>query len=525
MNKFAFIGMVLGLLVIGGAFFFFQQEKNESASISGMIDFTRLKPDPGDEGEIIVMYKPYRSLDAFKESGVVTELSDGARWTWNGARAGEIYEVVAELRIRDDVVKISEPVVVTAPAESITLHLPVTWDDLPDFVVQDQTVSMSGSIQVNGYIPPGAVLNVEAKTPDMSYYEFVWTNESPRDTNPWEWQQAVPKKQYELRATLMRAGENIGTSSPIRIDGMKTDSVLFSLNSTASHDIPKPTAIVTTAPAPGKTATIRGTLTINGPELANTSALIMWSKPGENKWNEITRLKNPENGTKSWQWQGAQAGQQYEIGISLQVDEKTTATTPNQVVSAPASNINFVLNSGVSVPQPQNKPSLVSCANASNGQWDANLSIPVDTRYGNYWWQVGTSMGNGELVNAKVKPPSNDSQVRVTVRVNDRQTYYARHAYSFCTACSADINFSTFSNTLSFSCGQPAPTPTLTPTSIPTATPSPTVPPNTSRCNESCGSNGYTCVLGLSCVTGDVIGESACRNPNCTDRIDCICRD
>lgn len=58
-------------------------------------------------------------------------------------------------------------------------------------------------------------------------------------------------------------------------------------------------------------------------------------------------------------------------------------------------------------------------------------------------------------------------------------------------------------------------TPTATPTNTPTSTPSPTPRP-TAGCNNSCTVNA-DCTSSLVCDGG------ACRNPSCTDQIDCTC--
>ncbi len=523
--------IIVGLLIGLGLIFFLQKPALTQATVSGTVNFNRLKPDQGDKGNIFILARPYQSGAAFNETGAITELKDDVTWNWDKSEKGKNYEIQAQLRIDGKVVKSSEVVVVTAPAKEVLLTLPVTWDDLPDYIVKEQKVTMGGKINVNGYVPDGSVLSVEAKTPEMSFYEFKWSSDNAQLTNTWEWTEATPKTKYQMKAVLMNTGEVIGESSVVDIEGVKTDEVYFSLTSKAKYNEPTPAPENT--PIPTKQTSIKGYLTVNGPEDVNTSALIMWSVPGQNNWQEIRRIQNPKNGNQTWEWNGAKTGVSYEIGISLQVNNQTTATTQNKIVTAPATDVNFTLNTGVNVPVPNNKPALQSCTNNTNSQWDANLTIPVNAQYGNYWTQVGSTMGGVELYNNKLKPPTNDSLVRITVRVNDRQTYYSRYGYSFCFDCSSDVNFSNFSDSLVFSCGAQAPTatpiptltpvPTLIPTSTPAPTSTPTLPPNTAACNETCGSNGYRCVLGLECVSTDVPGQSACRNPNCTDRTNCNC--
>jgi hypothetical protein len=513
------------LLVLVGFLIFFAYGKliAKTTVIAGTVNFNRLEPDKGDEGEIFILYRPFQSESDFIETGVVTQLKDEAPWSWNKAEEGKTYEIKARLQIGSEVIKDSSSLVVSAPAKNEELTLSVTWEDLPKKVVDTQKVDMGGTIKVYGYIPTDASLEVQTKTAKEPNFLNQWTSDDVKATNTWQWEKAVPNTKYQMRALLISENKVIGESATYNETGVKTDEVSFLINSEATN------------PNSNKKATISGNLTINGPEEQYTSALIMWSPPGANKWTEIARLKDPKNGTQTWQWTEAKAGVDYEIGIDLQVNEKSVATTTNKIVTAPAHDVDFTLNTGVNVPTPNNKPSLDSCGNNENNQWDANLVIPVNKDYGNYWWQIGTDKGAGNVYNGKVKPPTNDDFVRLTIKAQTNQTLYARYAYSFCSNCSDDANFSNFSDSLSFSCSpqppqptakpqpttKPQPTATLTPTKAPTATP--TLPPKTSRCNEACGSNGYSCVLGLQCVSTDVPGQSACRNPNCPDKENCSC--
>ena len=516
------------IICVGLGYFIFGKAAVSASTVSGTVHFDRLKPDPADKGSLYIMQRLYQSEAPFQETGVVATLKDDSPWIWDKAEKGKTYEIKAQLRIDGKVIKDSDSIVASIPTEDQVATMTITWDDLPDYVVKEQTVIMGGTVQINGLIPEDSILNVQTKTEDDAEYITQWTSENVTETNTWTWKSAVPKTKYEMKAVLLYANENIGESSVLKESGIKTNEIEFLINSKAKQVSPiQPTVTPlqnTPTPLPNTTSTIKGYFTLNGPLEANSSVLIMWSVPGKNNWQEIKRVKNLVNGSQIWEWNGAQSGVSYEVGISLQVNEKTTATSQNKIVTAPANDVNYILNTGVNVPVPSNRPILQSCTNNVNNQWDANITIPLDDRYGNYWMQIGSTMGGGELYSSKMRPPSNDNMIRVTVKVNNNQTYYARHAYSFCSNCSSDINFSNFSDSLIVLCGaSPQPTATPLPPAPTQVPPTPTVPPNTSRCNETCGSNGYSCVLGLDCLSTDVPGQSACRNPNCTDRTNCNC--
>jgi len=509
MNKIV-VYLLIIVAAIFGAFFIKKTIFKPLSVIEGTIHFDRLKPDPGDKGNLFVMYRPYQSKDNFKETGVISNLQDNVQWSWAMADKGATYELVAQLRIDGKIVKTSDTIVASAPAIDQVLTVTITWDDLPDYIVKDQSVAMGGTVRVDGYIPAGSVLSVMTKQDTETEYTSQWSSNSPKSSNGWLWEKATPKAKYQIKALLTVTDRLIGESSPMTELGLDTTDIDFSITST--EKIIEPTKAPQATAVPVQKASIRGSLIINGPLVADTSALIMWSPPGQNKWTEITRLKNLVNGSQSWEWSDVRLGIAYEMTVALQVNENNIATAQNKTVTAPSNDVSFTINTGVNIQTPSNKPTLDSCTNNNNNQWDANIVLPVNSSYGSYWLQVGTSKGGTQVYNDKMKGPTNDNYVRLSTRVNNAQSYFVRYAYSLCANCSSDANFSNFSDSQEINCGgQPAPTAT------------PTLAPNTSRCNETCGSNGYTCVLGLQCVSTDMPGQSACRNPNCTDRSNCSC--
>jgi hypothetical protein len=546
------IGGLCLLIILGVSIFLIQYKKANAAMISGTINYTALKPDPGDRGQVTIQERKYGSKDQFKTI-YQSALQDNAPWTFNTAVGGQPYEMIALLNVDGKLVTTSEPLIVTGPAKNQQLNLHVTWHDLPTTVVQEQTTYIKGTAVINGYIPQGSVLTIQANA------QPVATITNPQSTNNWEWTKTTPLKDYLLQAVLRQGTTQIGQSEIITAAGGDSELAL-TINSTAqpSSTPTNSQTSKTNTPTPQMTNTsISGTIYVNGPENNNTSVLLLWRYPGEKDYKVITRIQNPSHNGQSWVWTSVQVGRQYDITAVLQVNNHNTASAQGQIVTAPAKNINFTLNTGVFIPTPNANVTVNACNSIGNNQYNATISYPQQSNAGNYWFQVGNGTGGSNIYNTKIA--ANNANPQVTFQIYSNTTYYAQYAYSLCTNCTEDQNFSNFSNSSPFSCGgspvytgyycnsanntcqattnpnppyaynntgltlcqqQCQPTPTPTPTTVPpTATPTPRI----AYCNQSCASNGFVCNGSLTCFDQGVPGSGVCRNPSCTDQTDCTC--
>lgn len=550
---------IVGAVVIVASISFFSPKKSDTATISGTINYTALKPDPTDRGDIQIRYRTYGSTSDYA-TALVNHSVYSTSWVWDKAQSGKSYELVADLVVDGKLVTTSEPLIVTAPAFNQLLNLRVTWHDLPESVVREQTASIKGTVAINGYIPAGSSLLIQAKSDTDKSLQTVVTIPNPKQQNDWTWEKTTPLKDYQMQAVLMQGNTQIGETETETAAGGDT-AINFTINSSAV--LPESQGKTTTSqnkPTPGastqvKEGAVTGIVTINGPEQENTSLLMLWRNPGEKDYKVITRINNPSHNGQAWSWTGQPTGKRYEITAVLQVNQQNSASTQSQVVSVPAQNVNFTLNTGVTIPTPDGKVSTNSCNSLGNNQYNATISFPRNANAGKYWIQVGRSAGASDVYNAKIQASSGNPQI--TVQIDANRSYWAQYAYALCANCSEDANFSNFSQSTAFSCGggsaytgyicasnfscqlttennppyafnnagltkcqqdcHPSPTPTTPPT------PSPTTQP-TAGCNETCGSNGYICRDNLNCTDqGGGMGSSVCRNPSCPDEEDCTC--
>lgn len=454
------LGLVLGILIV----FSLGRAAASQSSIAGTLQFSALRPDPNDEGTVTLMYREHRNRGNYKSTGVEIPLVDNASWTWAEAETGKTYELMPELKIRGEVVGSAESVVVTAPATNVELNLRVTWNDLPAEIVAGETANLTGTAVVQGIIPEDATMQIQARLETATTYQTIQTLNAVSQHNDWLWTNAEPLETYMVKAVLMDGSTQVGESAEVSAEAGEKEVKLIVVSGAAPAPTPTPppAGTATPAPTPAPAGTILGTVYINGPKEANTSLLMLFRTPGVGEYKEIGRIEDPVHGGQTWRF-NATAGVTYEIQAVLQVNEQNSATARSQIVVAPAQNVNFTINTGVTIDTPSAQPVLENCSQRSDTRWDATLRFPTVSDAGNYWYQVGANPGSSELYNNKRAATNNQSDQRVTVQIDGNRNYFAQYAYSLCVNCSNDANFSNFSSPFQFSCGaQPTPTPEAT---------------------------------------------------------------
>lgn len=454
------LGLVFGILIV----FSLGRAVASQSNISGTLEFSALRPDPNDEGTVTILYRTREGRGAYRSTGVEVPLVDGASWQWSEAKTGETYELMPELKIRGEVVGSAESVVVTAPATNVELNLRVTWSDLPAEIVAGQTANLTGTAAVQGIIPDGARMLVKARLDSSATYQTIQTINNVEITNDWLWTNAVPLETYLVKAVLMDGSTQVGESNEVSAEAGEKEVRLVVVSGAAPTPTPTPptTPNASPTPTPAPAGTILGTVYINGPKAANSSLLMLFRTPGVGEFREIGRIQNPTHGGQTWRF-NATAGVTYEIQAVLQVNEQNSATARSQIVVAPAQNVNFTINTGVTIDTPTALPVLENCSQRSDNRWDATLRFPTIADAGNYWYQAGSNPGARDLYNSKRSATTNQSNQRVTVQIDGNRNYFAQYAFSLCTTCSSDENFSNFSTPFQFSCGaQPTPTPEAT---------------------------------------------------------------
>lgn len=470
----AFFVAVLFLRLIG--WHVFMDSKNtlgmtQGSELSGVVHFTALKPEPEDKGELSI-YARRADSESWEPLKVPMPLKQDASWQWLKAYPGVNYELQAVLVIDGVEIKRSEVVTTTAPAINLELPIHITWHDLPEDVVSGSTTLLVGSVQLNGYVPAGSMVEVYAL--DEAHYGEELHQVTPQvladatrvatapvshATAEWSWDQAVPLEQYMLIAVLKNQNQTIGLADRFILADAGQETIQHVINSTA----PAPAGMVSIPGVSTLQASLRaqsagsrglsGTVTVVGPKQKDTSLLLLQRKSGEQNFTAINRYMYPTHLGTRWQWPDAQPGQSYEITAALQVDDQNTSTPPNPTtVTAPASKIDFSLNTWYTIKRPDDKPVNEVCVDGDSNSYVAVLRLPRVADASQYWLQVGDQPSTAGTYNQMFPVTDASQDPKVRVRVQKGKQYSMRYAYATCDHCSSAHNFSPYSDEVGFTC-------------------------------------------------------------------------
>lgn len=473
MSSKVLIGLIVALLLILGAgFFYFNSQKgslnlpgeSKKAVISGSIGFNGTAPAGAT---ISIGQRPHNQADA-QFSMVVQNLNvqDGVTWNWNGAENHKNYDIQAFLVENGKTVASSEILSVTAPAENEVLHLNSDAGPAPTpnpQTGQVQPATISGTFDLNGYYTTNTTITIlyraQGQTGD---FQVAASGVAAKDRGAWSWGGAVADTTYEMKARFISStGVNIGESRRIIVTAPASGEE-FEINSTAKPPAPPAQgAPAQPQPTPAVSGgTISGTINFNGAVPSNSSIVILAQTGGNGNYDVVVNGINPSNGA-SWSWNGAQAGQNYNLVAVLKQQnanntQSDVARSQTMNATAPANNQVFTINSGVSLPAPQsnNITSICNSKNASNNTWSATLSFPSIANAQSYWYQIGTSSGGSNFMNTNQNAQNNPVQT-LNVTINDSVNYYAQYAYSNVANASWSSNsYSGFSSSYQFKCPQ-----------------------------------------------------------------------
>lgn len=449
----------------------------KATTVSGELVFTALKPEPEDEGEVKLFVRTFGNA-GWKDTGVMIPLEERAGWSWHEALPGMHYEFQAVLYIDGQEIDRTDEQFVTAPAHNVQMAMVVTWHDLPDSVDRPETTVLGGMITLNGYVPNGSVLEVYALPDRENEYEIeavssellrrsqlIGTIREPEASNEWLWEAADPMEVYEVVVVLRNRGQIIGESLQ-RVTADAGHRMLeFTVNSTVEDPNQQADAgeesLLALGSAGGRVlgttttgnSTISGVVYVQGPEQEGTSLLMLWKKPGDANYQVINRYPYPAQAGTAWTWDGAQAGQTYEIMAVLQVNNANSSTAPTPITAAaPATNVNFTLNTWYVMPATPNQPSFQTCLDRSGNSWNAQISIPTVQNAQQYWVRVGTSAGTGNIWNQQFSARANNQPFIVKVPATENQQQFVQYSYATCDQCQGDDNFAPFSTPTGFTC-------------------------------------------------------------------------
>lgn len=455
--------LLLGIIVIllgAVAFFIFNSQKTQGpkiTGISGSFDINGIIP----KGATITVSQKLANTKGAGYQEVVSGVApqDKAEWNFSQAVSGKSYEIQATLVYNGQNLYSSDPLFVTAPAT----------DEVIIFNVENTnpsgTAVISGSLNLNGYIPQGATVTLQGKTQNDPSFIAYAQNIPAKDLQSVNYNNAIAGLGYTIQAVLYDGnGQQIGISQELQAVAPAGNEI-FTINSTAQPSVtPTPIPLSgapntpTPPPAGGPASTsISGTINFNGAAQQSTRIVLFQRVTGTSSFQVAVDNIQPVNGA-AWSWSGAIAGTSYDLvailkqhqsnGTDQDISDSNTIT-----VAAPASNESFTINSGFFLPAAGGTISF-SCDNYNTGSnnWSGSISFQSINNAQSYWFQVGTTNGGEDLTNQTANATNTPNQIQ-NLTFSNNTTYYARYAYANVPNVPAySSQFSPLSQTTSYNC-------------------------------------------------------------------------
>lgn len=442
-KNFKYLVIALLAIIALGVFYLVFKNNNSKvlagpAMISGEIDFNGIKPDGSEGGSVTIKAREHETDGEYIDTGVTVDLVDKVNWEWDGAESGITYDLIAEATHGSIVIDQSQRSVATAPATNVFLVFNTTIDDIPEELHEQAGVGKQSSISavymINGYIPDGSVFNVYAREQGADEFVEVSSDIPAKSGTVIDYDEAVAGTTYEAQAELYtKDGTFIGQSPYITVTApAKNEKVV--INSTAS--------------APEQTATISGSINVNGPFEQGSTILLLQREHGDTSDHSVIERYSAEKSI-DFEWKDAVAGKVYELTTVLQIDGDNSAKGNVVTVSAPAKDIDLELDTKFNLTAP-NETARIACGSAdSTNHYNAKIEFQQFENAKAYHLEVGTSPGANNIYNGQVEPRS-----AATVFVNSNTDYFTRYAYTACDDChiSDPTNWSGWSPTIGFKC-------------------------------------------------------------------------
>lgn len=334
-------------------------------------------------------------------------------WKWDDADSGTNYEIQAQLKVRGITVQSSTPVVVSAPASNVTLGI-VSEQNPP----APTTTQVSGTTNINGYIPSGSTLTITAQGSTGGPQTIV--SSPATDDATWTWNSALSGETYNLTATLASGGTVIATSVPQNITA-PSSGLTFDLNSSAQP--PAPTIVG-----------VSGTINLNGNIPSNSYITIGTRVTGSSSFNQVGGNLTSTNGV-AWSWAGAQSGTSYDAQAYLWANGKPYAASNIVTNVAPANGIVLTINAQQTIAAPVQNTLTVSCGGVQNNLYQITINYNTNSALqGVSAYQVvvtQASYGN-QVINTTTTPASPNQQQTLTTgyQFTAGATYYAQYGYT-----------------------------------------------------------------------------------------------
>jgi len=442
--------VVVTLLLAGVGYLLYKRLQNtntanqvQTTTISGSVQFTSLKPASGDSGTLKLLYRQSGTTNSYTDAGISIPLVNNQAWEWTNAEIGKTYDLKIALEIFGEEIKSSYTQTISAPANNVVLDLAIKWSDLPPSVVSTSDIPISGNIVINGSIPDDARVQVYAAAPNATDIgTMVFTKDKPTNITDWSWDQAIPLTKYSFTAVLLNTFDvPIGQSSKIVIAESADSRTDLTINSTYQP--------------PAAKVSVNGTVKINGPIEPGSVLLITAKRPEDAAFFTIFTGNAPtEDKLNQWNWVDADSGQGYEFAAGIQLNNKYTAITAAKFITAPATNIEFTLNSNFSLGKPAGAVSVVKCDDSiALGFSKMTVTLPKVSGAGKYWLEIGSQSGSSDIYDNKITPDSGNVDTQVVVlNIKNNTNFYAKYSYSQSANSNDDSNFSPFSDPATVTC-------------------------------------------------------------------------
>lgn len=376
---------------------------------------------------------------------------DTDSWNFNEAKSREAYTIQAIVRQNGKELLRSGNIAVTAPADDEVLRLNVES-------ISSQPAVITTDIVVNGFIPQGATVNLQARELGDQKFILVTTGLSGLARQSISYASAISGTTYEVQAILYAADGKtlIGTSHVLPVTAPAAHELLTINSSAQAQAAPQPASAPTSAPVPVAGAVISGKIDFNGIAPPNSRIVILQKVYNTQNYQVAIDNIQPQDG-QTWTWKNPAPSTWYDMVAVLKQkqsdgSDKDLSTSSMASVAAPATGVTFTLNSSFGLNAPTGIIN-TDCGTKAGNNWPATMTFSPQSGAGSYWYQVGTSSGGTDTTSTAVNVTGTNPLV-AQVGLQNGVKYYVQYAYAIESNIGAGSKqFSPFSQPHQIQCG------------------------------------------------------------------------
>jgi hypothetical protein len=376
---------------------------------------------------------------------------DTDSWNFAEAKAREAYTIQAVVRQNGKELLRSGNITVTAPADDEVLRLNVES-------ISSQPAVITTDVVVNGFIPQGATLTLQARTLGASQFSVVAAGLVGLTRQSVSYASAVSGKTYEIQAILFAADGKtlIGTSHVLPVTAPASHELLTINSSAQAQAAPQTQAIPASTPAPVANAVISGKIDFNGIAPPNSRIVILQKVYNTQNYQVAIDNIQAQDG-QTWTWKNPAPSTWYDLVAVLKQkqsdgSDKDLSTSSMASVAAPATGVTFTLNSSFGLNAPNGTVN-TDCGTKSGNTWPATMTFSPQSGAGSYWYQVGTTSGGADTTSTAVNANGTNPLV-AQVGLQNGVKYYLQYAYAIESNVGAGSKqFSPFSQPHQIQCG------------------------------------------------------------------------